>query len=1061
MVPGFIGPIQDRKEEQSAIDFCRVNPTMKFADPASCSLFFDCSKYEHDRDLYKYQAECVYLYLFDIKLKKCVYFLDADCQSRPVPRAPCEYRRGHCRHGRNNDQCIPCAANCVTLHDGDNVYPGRALTSYYLSCASGRTLNIKTCPDGLVFDPLFGPNGTCVSDLTTETLRLFCEAMPGQIIPHPGECAMYYDCSQTAYSGNFKIYEAECKYPNLFDIASSSCKDFFNVSCEKRREPISPCEYKQYQCTDMSCIPCNQVLPDCSGRVNGLYAVPRWELTSSYIYCADFRFMYRYDCPPGQVFDILERRCATSVSKESMTAYCNKYPAGRIGNPLHCAQYYDCTAPMSSRLVECPYPKLFSYEYMECQPFEKVDCGRRIDFKNPCDYQRFYTCSSSDQSQCPPCESLYPSCHLQPAGFIAALPGTTNQYYICKTGRAILMKCRTTFNTELMKCMDPESNINTQPNNNGSNLNPYPFPNQPTSFPNQPTSFPNQQPTFPNQPSRFPNQPSNKPSNQPPTFPPTSGGGNNVNVNKPFQPPYQPITQPQTPTTNTQTGSITGSNTGSNPLTIQFPVLKPVPPTTPTQPPPQPPTVAPTQPPTTINIAKPGEPGFNINAYCSINRYQIFPHPSSCAKYYNCMQPYSAFGSFVMECPYPALFDVLKRTCKPFTEVKCEPGVYTPVAPCEYDKYSVECQNKNCPPCEESNPSCKGKEDGRHMFPGDPLGGKYMECLTERTRKISQCPAETFFDPLMRACSKELKRQTIEIYCRQNPQSTAQHPFNCAQFIKCTANSTLVIECGYPRLFNGTACDDFKKVDCKKRYKPVAPCEYAQNRRCPPGASTCQPCEQRIPSCVGVPNKEQPYPGRPPSPLFVVCDSGRTSAVMQCLKNIFNPTERRCGGSISNANVASICVRHPKSTFPDPENCARYFNCSMKEIILDRPFHAECKYPDLYNTIGNKCERFHETLASGGCGTRYAPIEPCEYHQHCPTFPNCEQCKRRIPNCNVGKLNDPGLNLIPDNTATYPTEWYICLDKRTIAHGSCQPGQFFNSTARDCKPLPTGAARIP
>ncbi|XP_050411504.1 uncharacterized protein LOC126826099 [Patella vulgata] len=1241
----------------SAQSYCSQNPQAKFPDPASCALFYDCSRYEHDTNLYAYQTECVYLYLYDVDLKRCVYFLQAKCQSRPEPRAPCEYERGHC-YGRNHDQCISCDANCVTLPDGLNVYPGRSLTPYYLLCAAGRTINVKVCPDSQVFDPIVGG---CVAQIATETMRLFCEANPGTIISHPGECAMYYDCKQTSTIGNFQIYERECKYPNLFDTTSLACVDFFNVTCEKRREPISPCDYLQYQCTDKSCVPCNQVLPDCTGREDGYYTVPRWELTSSYIVCQNFRFMFRYDCPPGQIFDILTKRCATTISQASMDAYCTKYPAGRIGNPLHCAQYSDCTAPMSSRLVECPYPQLFSYEYMECRPFTEVDCGRRIDFKNPCDYRRFYRCSSPDPSQCPPCESLYPSCHLQPEGFVAALPGTGNQYYICNRGRAILKTCRTTFSNELKRCLDPVtippvtkppppaiepyrataikqplSNIFTQDPKGQiqpslqqpTQYNQQPYQQQPSNQPQQPLGMTQlqtsnqpqpqnqpQQPNLPYQPqqpsgmtqSQPPNQPQQpqqpslpyqpqqpsgmtqpQPSNQPqqPSLPyqpqQPSGMTQTQPSNQPQQPslPYQPqqpsgmtqpqppnqpqpsgMTQPQTSNQPQKPSGMTQSQPSNQPQqpsqpyqpqqpaaplqpqpyqpqrplpTVQqqqtpSPVQSPQPPsgisqpqqpaaqpqqpvaqpqqpvgqsstqssrlplnigttkittysTLPpnsfsqspgqTNPPsssifdgapvfqiqtrPQPPIVVTTTPiPTTPALPRPGQAGFDVNVYCAANRYDIFPHPNSCAKYYNCMVPSSIYEPYVSECPYPQLYDFTSRTCKYYVDVRCVPGVLEPVAPCEYDKYMAECNNTNCPPCEVNNPSCKGLSDGTHPYPGDAMSPRYTVCHTGRTIRVISCQPETFYDPVTKRCNHELTKESIDKFCMLYPNTVHQHPFNCAQFLKCTAQGSLVIECGYPRLFNGTDCDDFKKVDCKQRYKPVAPCEYAQNRRCPPGKTSCEPCEQRIPSCVGMSNDKQAYPGRPPSQLFVLCDSGRTSAVMQCQKNIFNPTTKQCSGTISIASVASICMRHPTAKFPDPENCARYFNCSMKEILLDRPFHGECKYPDFFSTLSNKCESFLQTTQTGGCGTRYTPVEPCEYHEHCPTQPNCDQCKRNLPSCNRPSLNDPGVNLVPNNTVQFASEWYFCYDNRTIAYGVCARGQYYNKAAGDCAALPS------
>jgi len=45
--------------------------------------------------------------------------------------------------------------------------------------------------------------------------------------------------------------------------------------------------------------------------------------------------------------------------------------------------------------------------------------------------------------------------------------------------------------------------------------------------------------------------------------------------------------------------------------------------------------------------------------------------------------------------------------------------------------------------------------------------------------------------------------------------------------------------------------------------------EYLQNQMCPGGAGQCAPCEQRIPSCAGLENGNNSFPGR--DNFYIVC----------------------------------------------------------------------------------------------------------------------------------------------------------------------------------------------
>jgi len=68
--------------------------------------------------------------------------------------------------------------------------------------------------------------------------------------------------------------------------------------------------------------------------------------------------------------------------------------------------------------------------------------------------------------------------------------------------------------------------------------------------------------------------------------------------------------------------------------------------------------------------------------------------------------------------------------------------------------------------------------------------------------------------------------------------------------------------------------------------------EYLQNQVCPPGAGTCLPCEQRIPSCAGLENGNNSFVGR--DNFYIVCQDERTLYVRECVGGVFDPMSRTC-----------------------------------------------------------------------------------------------------------------------------------------------------------------------
>ena len=54
------------------------------------------------------------------------------------------------------------------------------------------------------------------------------------------------------------------------------------------------------------------------------------------------------------------------------------------------------------------------------------------------------------------------------------------------------------------------------------------------------------------------------------------------------------------------------------------------------------------------------------------------------------------------------------------------------------------------------------------------------------------------------------------------------------------------------------------------------------------------PCLERSPSCVGMPNANNTYPGRDLSPFYMTCLGERTQTVGICRFGVYDPTLRAC-----------------------------------------------------------------------------------------------------------------------------------------------------------------------
>ena len=83
----------------------------------------------------------------------------------------------------------------------------------------------------------------------------------------------------------------------------------------------------------------------------------------------------------------------------------------KFAHPSRCAQYYDCASNPANdwwgtHLKECEYPELFNDITKACDDFRYVNCGNRLEPKDPCDYVQ-HQCRSGN---CVPCNIRFPTC---------------------------------------------------------------------------------------------------------------------------------------------------------------------------------------------------------------------------------------------------------------------------------------------------------------------------------------------------------------------------------------------------------------------------------------------------------------------------------------------------------------------------------------------------------------------------------------------------------------------------------------------------------------------------
>ncbi|WAR27974.1 hypothetical protein MAR_013678 [Mya arenaria] len=1045
---------------------CTQNPFAMLPDPDNCARYFNCSQRVTLPNLVQYQEECDYPFLFNTQTSACDDFSVVACGTRLEPKAPCDYlsTTTKCEGPLCSLPCLERSPSCVGMPNGNNTYPGRDLSPFYMTCLGERTQTVGICRFG-VYDPTLR---ACTTELDPISIELFCQKNPTGIIPHYTNCARYYNCSSATPTPEGNSYLQECLYPQLFNLDKMTCDPYSTVQCTFRYEPKGPCEYIQNQACPggaATCLPCEQRIPSCLGLENGNNSFPGRD--NFHVVCQDQRTMFVRECV-GETFDPLTRACkvAERFDINRPGKFCALNPTATVASPLSCAQYFDCSSQVTELgkyKRECPYPQLFDELSGRCAPYNLVSCGGRFvavdplrrcagngiydpmrgcqvafDIGNPvpyctaypnallpnpdncaqffdcrqqntmfgnylreCPYLQLYsdadkTCHSFDRvpcgdylqnvqcydpAGCPPCPSLKPSCLGLPNGN-NSFPGRPKEFIVCAAERTIAMEqCVFDFDVMRREC--------------GQNMSdPMIFcslrPNGVMPHPSRCHQYFDCRQFSTRYGETYLSE-----CTYPALFDERLGVcANFMDVQCGAR--YEPLSAcPGCMPCESRFVSCEGKLDGNNSypgqeMSRRFTVCQ------------KGRTFGEGSCPTGYfdpvkRVCSTRLDAVSIQLLCQQSPGLVVTNPLHCAQYIDCSNTSVAEGTFLRECPYPMLFHEDTLVCQNFTT---------------------------------------GLPDGDNPHPGRELTEHYIVCQQGRTMAALTCSNGVFF-PDKRECNVVLDEAMAVQFCGANPSAIVPHQMNCAQYFDCN-------QAVYPQLFDELTnmCRNFSDVSCGMRFEAQAPCEYLQTR-CLSSAVNCTPCPERLPSCIGLPNGNNPFPTRPNSQYYVNCFMNRTVAVEVCQVSLFDPVTRECSSVIDAGVLRGFCQENPSVLIPDPNHCARFYNCSDPSVRqgLGVPHLHECKYPRLFGYGGTSCQLFTEIT----CETRYEPKAPCEYVENQCFNATCAPCLENYPTC-VDKQD--GSNHFPGREGT---EYYIvCYKHRTVAIVTCTTG-FYNHASRSCE----------
>ncbi|CAG2185880.1 unnamed protein product [Mytilus edulis] len=190
------------------------------------------------------------------------------------------------------------------------------------------------------------------------------------------------------------------------------------------------------------------IIPVCSTNICDGSKKVHWKMDPSdcgVFYLCFGTLQHKYKCEKDQVYEKETKTCVEKGSDHdkcskksdlpinaSPAAICEKSNSVFLTYEESCSKYIDCT---TQSVEECPYPLLFDENISRCVQPEKANCGSRILYKDPCDYDE-NQCRSAQG--CVPCYVRYPSCKGLPNGLNPWTGREGSPYFaVCKNERVV------------------------------------------------------------------------------------------------------------------------------------------------------------------------------------------------------------------------------------------------------------------------------------------------------------------------------------------------------------------------------------------------------------------------------------------------------------------------------------------------------------------------------------------------------------------------------------------------------------------------------------------------
>ncbi|KAJ8313686.1 hypothetical protein KUTeg_008247 [Tegillarca granosa] len=214
-----------------------------------------------------------------------------------------------------------------------------------------------------------------------------CFGSQKRIVPHPEDCALYYNCSSIYRVIPLYMEQNlhECPYPKLFSTETNQCEMFHRVECGKRKEPKWECQYRKHWCRDDECLtPCASKYPSCIGKSDGLNPFRDGQsMLPYYLECEDERVVKIKICPRVPIltrFSPLTKRCEAlyriPIEYSKINTICKMkgdgYHADTFGR---CKNYFRCTNGSFESFETCLGTQLFDQKRRVCAKPETI-CGR-------------------------------------------------------------------------------------------------------------------------------------------------------------------------------------------------------------------------------------------------------------------------------------------------------------------------------------------------------------------------------------------------------------------------------------------------------------------------------------------------------------------------------------------------------------------------------------------------------------------------------------------------------------------------------------------------------------